>query len=86
MQLLLTERFRQAYSSLEAADQDRVKKALRLMTEDLRYPSLRVKKIQGTKGIWEARASWSLRITFQIEEGSMLLRNVGQHDEALRNP
>lgn len=86
MQLLLTERFRRAYTSLEAVDQDRVKKALRLMTEDLKYPSLRVKKIQGTKGIWEARASRSLRITFQIEEWSILLRNVGQHDEPLRNP
>lgn len=86
MQLLLTERFRRAYESLEAVDQDRVKKALKFMAEDLKYPSLRVKKIQGTKGIWEARASRSLRITFQMEEGSILLRNVGQHDEALRNP
>lgn len=86
MRLLLTERFRRSYRSLEAADQDRVKKALKLMAEDLKYPSLRVKKIQGTKGIWEARASRSLRITFQMEEGSILLRNVGQHDEALRNP
>lgn len=86
MRVLLTERFQRAYRSLGAEDQDRIKKALRLMAEDLRYPSLRVKKIQGTKGIWEARASRSLRITFQIEEGSILLRNVGQHDEALRNP
>jgi mRNA-degrading endonuclease RelE of RelBE toxin-antitoxin system len=86
MQLLLTERFRLAYTSLEAVDQDRVKKALRLLAKDLKYPSLRVKKIQGTKGIWEARASRSLRITFQIEEGSILLRTVGRHDEALRNP
>lgn len=86
MQLLLTERFRRAYSSLEAVDQDRVKKALRLMAKDMKYPSLRVKKIQGTKGIWEARASRSIRITFQIDEGSIVLRNVGPHDEALRNP
>lgn len=86
MRLLLTERFRRAYRSLGTAGQGRVKKALRLMAEDLKYPSLQVKKIQGTKGIWEARASRSLRITFQVEEGSILLRNVGQHDEALRNP
>jgi mRNA-degrading endonuclease RelE of RelBE toxin-antitoxin system len=86
MQLLMTERFRRAYTSLETADQDRVKKTLGLMADDLKYPSLRVKKIQGTKGIWEARASRSLRITFQVEEGSILLRNVGQHDAALRNP
>ncbi len=86
MRILLTERFRRAYRSLETVDQGRVRKALRLMAEDLKYPGLQVKKIQGTKRIWEARASRSLRITFQIEEGSILLRNVGQHDETLRNP
>jgi mRNA interferase RelE/StbE len=86
MRVLLTERFQQAYRSLGAEEQERTRKALRRMAEDLRYPGLRVKKIQGTKGIWEARASRSLRITFQIGEGSILLRNVGKHDETLLNP
>lgn len=86
MRVLLTERFQRAYQSLGAKDQGQVNKALRFMAQDLRYPSLQVKKIQGTKGIWEARASRSLRITFQIEQGSILLRNVGQHDDALQNP
>lgn len=86
MRLLLTPRFQRAYGSLTSEDQERVKRALRRMTHDLKYPGLRVKKIQGTKGIWEARASRSLRITFQIEEGALLLRNVGRHDDALRKP
>ncbi len=86
MRLVLSKRFRHAYLSLENEDQERVKKALRWMAKDLKYPSLRVRKIQGTTGIWEARASRSLRITFQIEEGALLLRNVGHHDEALRKP
>ena len=86
MRILLTERFRRAYQSLSKEDQERVKKALRLMTEDLKYPSLRVKKMRGTAGIWEARASRSLRITFQMEEGALLLRNVGKHDDALNRP
>jgi len=86
MRILLTERFRRAYQSLSKEDQERVKKALRLMTEDLKYPSLRVKKMRSTAGIWEARASRSLRITFQMEEGALLLRNVGKHDDALNRP
>jgi mRNA interferase RelE/StbE len=86
MRLVLTERFKHAYLSLEHEDQARVKKALRWMAKDLKYPSLRVKKIQGTTGIWEARASRSLRKTFQMEEGALLLRNVGHHDETLRKP
>jgi mRNA interferase RelE/StbE len=52
----------------------------------MRYPGLRVKKIKGTEYIWEARASRSLRMTFQIEEDTIILRNIGQHDETLNRP
>ncbi|MBI5018401.1 MAG: hypothetical protein HZB55_23310 [Deltaproteobacteria bacterium] len=86
MRLRYTDRFRRAYSELEERDAELTKKALRLLAEDLRHPSLRVKKMQGTDRIWEARASRSLRVTFEIQEDCVLLRNVGAHDAALKNP
>jgi mRNA-degrading endonuclease RelE of RelBE toxin-antitoxin system len=86
MQLLLTARFQRAYSALSIEDQTQVQKALRRMSEDLRHPGLGVKRVRGTKGIWEARASRALRITFETERESIILRNVGRHDEALGSP
>ena len=86
MRLLVIERLNRRYRSLSQDDQKRVQKALRQMTDDLRYPSLRVKRIQGTSKIWEARASRSLRITFEVEGEDLILRNVGPHDAALRKP
>ncbi len=86
MRLRVTKRFKRSYRSLPQDDQKRVQKALRQMAEDLRYPSLRVKRIQGTSKIWEARASRFLRITFEVEGEDLILRNVGPHDAALRNP
>ena len=86
MRLLLTDRFRRAYRSLSPQDRKRVQKALLLISEDLGYPGLRVKRLQGTAGIWEARASRSLRITFEVEGQDLTLRNVGHHDDALRKP
>lgn len=86
MRLLVTERFRRRYRSLSQEDQKRIQKALRQMADDLRYPALRVKRIQGTAKIWEARASRSLRITFEVVGEDLILRNVGQHDSALRKP
>jgi mRNA-degrading endonuclease RelE of RelBE toxin-antitoxin system len=86
MQLLLTARFQRAYAVLSLEDQKQVQKALRRMSEDLRYPGLGVKRIRGTRGIWEARASRALRITFETEGESIILRNVGRHDEALGSP
>ena len=56
------------------------------MSENLRRPSLKVKKIQGTDDIWEARAGLPIRITFEIKENAIILRNVGRHDEALKKP
>ena len=86
MRLILTNRFQKAYQSLAADDQGRVRKAIRLMSGDLRHPGLRVKRIKGTQGIWEARASKSLRITFETEGDALILRNVGHHDQTLKKP
>jgi len=56
------------------------------MGENLRHPGLRVKKIQGTETIWEARAGLAIRITFEIKGEAILLRNVGRHDKTLKRP
>jgi mRNA interferase RelE/StbE len=56
------------------------------MLLDMRYPSLRIKKIQGTQGIYEARASINLRLTFEIDKDILVLRNIGKHDDTIFNP
>lgn len=45
----------------------------------------RVKKIQGRDGVWEARASRELRITFSAETDIFVLRSCGHHDKTLRD-
>jgi mRNA-degrading endonuclease RelE of RelBE toxin-antitoxin system len=86
VRLQYTERFRRAFASLSERDAIRVEKALRLLASDPRYPGLRVKRIQGTGGIWEARASDSIRITFEMEGDVLVLRMVGPHDATLNDP
>jgi hypothetical protein len=71
---------------LSLDEAERTRKALGFMSENLRYPSLQVKKVQGTDNIWEARAGLIIRITFEIKEDAIILRNVGRHDEALKKP
>ena len=84
--LQFTDRFQRAYNDLTDQDTERVKKALRLLAENPRHPSLRVKRVQGTDRIWEARASLTIRLTFEIHGDWIVLRNVGAHDEALKKP
>ena len=79
-------RFNRAYRKLGGEEQQRVAEAIRRLAADLAHPSLRVKKMQGMPNVWEARASDSLRITFQKDGQLIILRNVGAHDPTLKRP
>jgi mRNA interferase RelE/StbE len=81
-----TARFHKAWKELNEDEKELAKKALRNMASDLRYPALRVKKMKGVEGIWEARVSQTLRITFQIQGDTIILRNIGRHDDTLERP
>jgi mRNA-degrading endonuclease RelE of RelBE toxin-antitoxin system len=78
-----TARFKRAWKELTEEERELGRKALRNLAIDLRYPGLRVKKMQGTENIWEARVSHSLRLTFEFEGDTIILRNIGRHDETL---
>jgi mRNA-degrading endonuclease RelE of RelBE toxin-antitoxin system len=81
-----TERFMRAYGRLNAENRAQARKAISQLAEDLRHPGLRVKRIRGTRGIWEARVSRGCRLTFQVEGDTILLRNIGEHDDVLGRP
>jgi len=66
-------------------DIGQVEKFLRLIADEPRHPSLRVKKIQGTTDIFEASVNMALRVTFQfIKPETIYLRNIGEHDMTLK--
>jgi len=81
-----TATFKKAWKELNEGEKVLARKALRNLAADLRYPALRVKKMQGVEHIWEARVSRSLRMTFQVEGDTIILRNIGRHDETLERP
>ena len=86
MRFVLTDRFKTAYRSLPGVLRRKADKAVRLLAENPRHPSLRLKKIQGTPGIWEARVDKGCRMTLELHDDFYLLRNIGKHDETLDNP
>jgi len=81
-----TARFQKAWRQLTDENKALARKAIRNLALDIRYPALRARKMKGTGDIWEARASRSLRITFQIKGDTIILRNIGRHDETLEQP
>jgi len=86
VELLFTEQFEQAYEKLTKAEKRSVRKALTLLGDNPKHPGLRVKKMEGTGNIWEARPSKRLRMTFEMAGETIFMRNVGEHDKVLRRP
>jgi len=86
VEILFTQQFEQAYEKLTNAEKRSVRKALTLLGDNLKHPGLRVKKMEGTKNIWEARPSKRLRMTFEMAGEIIVMRNVGEHDKVLKRP
>lgn len=85
-----TEHFKKAFRTLPKPVQEKAVKAFRLMQDNLRHPSLHIKRVQATDDIWEGRVDRQYRFTFQIvKEGDqtvIVFRNIDNHDECLKNP
>jgi hypothetical protein len=54
---------------------------------DPRHPSLHIKKIKGTRSIFEARVNDFYRFTFENgANNEIILRVVGPHNSAVKKP
>jgi hypothetical protein len=86
MPIELTERFVGQYEKLSATIQREVDKSIRLLEADFRHPGLRTHPIQSAPGIFEASVDTRYRMTCKRRGDVLLLRNVDNHDESLKNP
>lgn len=86
LKIARTAGFKKAWKELSETEKKLAAKALKNLADDMRYPALRVKKIQGTSNIWEYRVSRSVRVTFQIQGDIIILRNIGKRDETIGTP
>lgn len=83
----LSESFFRYFAELPEEIQKKTKKAIRLLSENPRHPSLRTKPVQGARGIYEARVDQKYRLTYErLPNDALRLRVVGPHDEVLKNP
>ena len=86
--------FLESYSGLGLQEKKAVDRAVQLLTQNPRHPSLQIHKAKGIQGkyavggtgVFIAYATKTLRITFEYgpEPGSLSLRNCGFHDVSER--
>jgi len=80
MELIQTAHFKRDYKKLPASIQKRTDEKLKFLVQNMSHPSLRVKRVQKYKGVFEGRVTRDYRFFFQpTTEGYILLR-VDKHD------
>jgi len=86
MRVYYSDKFADRVKKLSDEVKRTLKKKLDIMLDNPQHPSLRTKKIQGQKDIFESSITMSIRITWQYIDDVIYLRNIGEHDKTLKNP
>ena len=80
-QLTFTDRFHKSFKKLSDIEKKQLKNKLEILTENPMHPSLRTKRIQGTKDLFECSVNMDIRIIWYYEGDTMIiLVDVGHHD------
>ena len=75
-----SKRFKKEYNELPKEIQKAFDQKLPIFLQDMAYPSLRVKRIQGTKDRCEGSVTMNYRFTFQFSENTLIFRAIGTYD------
>ena len=79
MWLYPTEHFVREYKQLSQQLQKKTDKAMRFLLQNLRHSSLKAKKYDEKRGIWQARVNHNYRFYFLIKGNTYILLEVKSH-------
>ena len=80
MQLIQTTHFKRDYKKLLPSIQKRADEKLKLLVQNISHPSLRVKRAQKYKGVFEGSITKDYRFLFQITTKGYILLRIGKHN------
>jgi mRNA-degrading endonuclease YafQ of YafQ-DinJ toxin-antitoxin module len=80
MKILTTKPFDKDFEALPLRIKNLALKKFDMLLHNPRHPSLRVKKMEDPRDIWEGSITKNYRFTFQIQGDTYLLRRAGTHD------
>ena len=83
MKLSRTDRFKKDYQKLPQRIQKQTNQKLAFLLQDIRHPSLRVKKLKGEYSLFELSITMNYRLLFTIEDEAYVLRRIGTHTDML---
>jgi len=79
MRAIFSERFKRSYEAAPWRIQRAFDRRLALLLQSLRHPSLRAKRYDEARGIWQARVDGGWRFYFTIEGDTYHLHDLISH-------
>ena len=79
MSIFYTDQFQRAFYSLPRPIKQKFKKQARFLVNNLRHPSLRAKKYDEDRDIWQARVNGNYRFYFSIKGDMYVLLDIRSH-------
>ena len=79
MRLARTPQFIRAYAEAPPKIRKAFDQKIRFLLQDLRHPSLRAKKYDEARNIWQARVNGGWRFYFTIEGDTYLIHSIRSH-------
>lgn len=79
MRVIFTDPFLRGFKKLSENTKKKFEKQLTFLLKDIRHPSLRAKKYDGTQDIWQARVNRSYRFYFKIKGDLYIILNILKH-------
>jgi hypothetical protein len=79
MRLAFTERFRRSYRTAPSQIQAAFDRRAEALIGDLRHPSLRAKKYDASRDVWQGRVTRDWRFYFRIEGDTYVLLDIIPH-------
>ena len=79
--LTYTEKFKKHYNKLQLYEKKQIQKKIDILVKDQIHPSLRTKRIKGTKNLFESSVNMDIRLIWYYENNKIIiLVDIGHHD------
>ena len=81
LQITYTERFQKHFKNLNTNEKKQFKNKLTIFVQNPMHPSLRTKRVQGTKDLFEFSVNMDIRVIWFYEGDALVaLIDIGHHD------
>ena len=81
LQITYTERFQKHFKNLNINEKKQFKNKLTIFAQNPMHPSLRTKRVQGTKDLFEFSVNMDIRVIWFYEGDALVaLIDIGHHD------